>query len=386
MTVYQSLVSLTCCLFLLLLALFGHTVISEYSKTPPQTAQAIASIADPIPVTDEVASPITDMLSSMTLEEKVGQLFMIGHWRQNDFHHTANLLRAHHFGGVIIMSVAPENTDFVSVWTKKWREDSVVLPPLIAIDQEGGVVSRLRAPGYDQTAQRELRDADHAYTIGATRGAELAALGINVNLAPVLDQSLEADSFLYKRAFATSSTATQLAHALIAGHAAHNVAVAIKHYPGHYDNEDDSHTILPVIPIPQSAYNIFTRIFDQTIEQSYPPIVMTAHVIVPNVDPTYPATLSETILTGKLRDNLGYEGVIMTDDMTMGAITNQWDSGDAAVQAIKAGADMILFAADPDAGIQAVTRVLEAVAQGEISEDRINQSVERILRLKQNFQ
>jgi beta-N-acetylhexosaminidase len=325
------------------------------------------------------------MLEQFTLREKIGQMFMIGHWHQNEFYHTANMLRAYDFGGVIIMDVSAKNSDFVSVWTKHWMEDSVVLPPLVSIDQEGGLVSRLRGPGYEVTSQRMLTTPEEAYQTGQRRGAQLAELGINVNLAPVLDTSVNPDAFLYDRSFVDPTVSADLAHQLITSHRATGVLSAVKHYPGHADTADDSHLLLPVIPIAADDYAEFTHVFTDTITTSAPAIVMTAHVLLPNIDPTYPATLSYEILTNRLRNEVGFEGIIMTDDMTMRAITNSWTTDEATVQAIKAGADMILFAAEPNKSIAALEAVVAAVERGEISEDRINQSVERIYQVKQSL-
>lgn len=327
----------------------------------------------------------SDLLASMTLREKVGQLFMIGHWDQNEFYHTANMLRANHFGGVIIMDVSPKNSDFVSVWSREWQEDSVVLPTLVAIDQEGGPVTRLRGPEYDATGQRELESVAAAAALGTARGNELATLGINLNLAPVLDTSISSSSFLFDRTFADPTSQATLADALIATQRELGVLSAIKHYPGHPDTPEDSHFVLPIIDIPATDFANFTHPFTEVIRSSQPAVVMTAHVLLPNIDPSYPATLSKEILTNQLRNQVGFEGIIMTDDLTMGAITQNWETDDAAVQAIKAGADMILFAAEPNASIAARDAVITAVERGEISLDRINTSVERILKIKQQI-
>lgn len=360
-----------------LVALLPHASGSSATTTVEQLPDILVDFA----TMNERAAE----LDHLTLREKIGQMFMVGHWHQNDFYHASNLLRAYDFGGVIIMDVSAKNSDFVSVWTKHWFEDSVVLPPFVAIDQEGGPVSRLRGPGYEVTSQRTLSSPEEAYQTGQQRGEQLAELGINVNLAPVLDTSVNPDAFLYDRSFADPAVSADLAHELITSHRTAGVLSAVKHYPGHADTADDSHLLLPVIPIPAHDYARFTQVFTDTITASSPDIVMTAHVLLPSIDPTYPATLSYEILTNRLRTEVGFEGIIMTDDMTMRAITDSWSTDEATVQAIKAGADMILFAAEPNESISAIEAVVDAVANGEISEDRINQSVERIYRVKREL-
>lgn len=379
--------------------IFGSLVFFTWQFIPPhqQTAllpqtsgnnDALIAEAEPPPQILQSFTAInerTEALKHLSLKEKIGQMFMVGHWHQNDFYHTSNMMRAYHFGGVIIMEVSPRNVDFVPVWIQRWQSDSTILPALIAIDQEGGEVTRLRGPSFSQTAQRDLQSVAEAAALGDTRGAELSALGINVNLAPVLDTSLNPDSFLYARAFSSTQISTDFADAIITSQAKHMVKSAIKHYPGHPDTPEDSHIELPIIDIEKADFAHFTKPFSDVVARTNPPIIMTAHVLVPSIDPDYPATLSTKILTGELRDTLGYDGVIMTDDMTMGAITNQWGSAEAAVKAIQAGADIILFAAKPNESIAAVDAVLDAIAAGEISEERINQSVERIVKLKADF-
>lgn len=362
-----------CCLAAAGIFLLQHTPV-----TTNQTAAVINSQTS-------LQTPIAeDLLDTMSLEEKVGQMFMIGHWREDYYQHTMHLLQAYDFGGVIIMKSSDEVIDTIPTWTKAWQEGRSV-PLLISIDQEGGVVSRLQTSDFIQTSQRELTTKAMAHTVGAKRGSELHSLGINMNLAPVLDFASSSESFLYERSFADLDSGIVYAEEIIDGHKHSDVIVVPKHFPGHPDNPDDSHNVLPILDISIAEFPEHILPFTELLAIEPYQAIMTAHVLVPALDPVYPTTLSSKILTEILREDIGYQGVIMTDDMTMGAITNQWSTDQATIRAIEAGANIILFAADPDAAITAQQAVLDAVAAGTLTEGQINQSVTKILTLKQTL-
>lgn len=365
-------------------ALMGYLVQLDWSPLlrldiMPQTASVVEALSLE---TGTEGLSMTQRVNQLSLEEKVGQLFMIGHWSEDYYQHTDRMLKLYGFGGIIIMNVSDDSVDSVPLWTASWQKTSAI-PLLISIDQEGGVVSRIKAPGYTQTSQRSLGTTDEAYTIGTKRGQELRELGINTNLAPVIDYASTSDAFLYNRSFATSTEVSSMASALINGHADAGVLAIPKHFPGHESTPDDSHFVMPVIDITAAAFPEYVQPFRDVLDAADINVLMTAHVQFPKLDDEYPVTLSYEILTRQLRRELGFEGVIITDDMTMGAITNQWPADEAAVRAIQAGADILLFAAEPNVAMEARDRILEAVAAGDITEDRIDESVTRILELKQ---
>lgn len=316
------------------------------------------------------------------LEEKIGQLFLIGHWAKSPLSSTTDLIRKHHLGGVVIMS-APVNITEINDWTITWNEVAP-LPLFIAIDQEGGPVSRLKGADFIQTSQRDISEISSAYEVGKTRGSELKALGINMNFAPVLDSATNPDSFMYERSFPNKTNSAILAAAMIEGMSESSVIGVTKHFPGHNDTVEDSHTTLPTVPIKLSELNAFASQFSDLIRKQEPDAIMTAHILFPNID-EYPASISAFFLTEYLRDTLKYNGLIITDDMIMKAITNTWTSEEASVRAIQAGADIILFAAEPERVTTAINAVITAVKSGQISEERINDSYERILATKQKI-
>ncbi len=304
----------------------------------------------------------------------VGGLFMIGHWAYTPVASTTALIAEHQFAGVIIMS-APKDPTEIRDWVAAWNEVSTK-PLIIGIDQEGGPVSRLAGTGFTPTGQRDISDKETAYEVGLKRGQELAALGINMNFAPVLDMAKNPDSFMYERVFPDSEGAADLATALAQGMQAAGITPVAKHFPGHDDTNTDSHLTLPSVTITQEELPLFAQAFEQYLT-SKPPALMTAHVIFPEID-TYPATLSHFFLTDYLRHELKFTGVIITDDMSMDAIDTTWSTPEATVLSLKAGADLILFAAEPGAAVTALARVKQAQVSGELSIDTLRKNLERI--------
>ena len=371
---------------LLLTVLAGITGYAWASGAIHFTNSIEYAAAQPASVVKAVEPTIDQagvQIERMSLKEKVGQLFIAGHWDTESPSSTAALVRKHALGGVIIMR-APEEETLLSDWAQVWNASST-LPLLIAIDQEGGVVTRLKGKGYNLTPQREIESAAEALEIGRIRGAELAELGINTNFAPVLEASENPEAFLYNRTFGNSDRVAIFGKAMIAGMHQSGVIAVPKHYPGHEDTPVDSHEELPVLSVTEDEYTTHTRSFDNVIRYNNPYAMMTAHVLLPELDPQYPATLSKIILEDTLRAEAGFAGVIITDDMTMGAITSTYDPAEASVAALEAGADMILFAADPDVIASAITSVTAAIEDGTLSESRIDKSLERILEMKAEY-
>ncbi len=324
----KKIIPISLTLFGLLLAWwllnYQGTYTYERTNTTPETAPG---------VTEPEFTP-----------EKIGQLFMIGHWAGTPVASTTELIAQYQIGGVIIMS-APEDPTEIKSWVKDWQ--SVSSSTLfIAIDQEGGPVSRLKGAGYTQTSQQEITDAETAYRVGKKRGEELAALGINMNFAPVLDTAKNPDSFMYERVFPTSTEASALASAMIDGLKDSGVIAVTKHFPGHDDTAEDSHTVLPEIALNRSELDDFTTPFAKLIKDGSTQAMMTAHVAFPLID-SLPATLSPFFLTKYLRGTLGFTGIIVTDDMIMDAIDTTWPHQEATVMSLRAGASMILYAAEP---------------------------------------
>lgn len=331
-----------------------------------------------------VFSDEPDVLIIPPLAERVGQLIAIGHWTDTSPEFTADLVSKLGIGSVIIMQTPPLDTT-ISDWTKNWQIAASGTPLLISIDQEGGVVSRLKGEEYIQTAQPDIVDTATAYAIASKRAEELISLGINANYAPVVDQSESPASFMYQRVFRDSTMIGALANAMVRGYQNNDVLAVPKHYPGHPDTSDDSHLELPVLDISVTEYIDHTKQFSELIAAGNTKILMTAHVLVPAVDSEYPATLSPAVLND-LRERIGFQGVIITDDLAMKAVSNKWSHEEAAILALQAGADMIMLSSRPEYAAGTITAIMEAVQSGSLSEARINEAYKRVMSLKQEME
>ena len=346
---------------------------------------------------------IGQAIKQMTMEEKVGQMLMpdFRTWKGKNVTEMnaeiAQLVKDYHLGGVILFR---ENTVTAEQTTKlvsAYQEASEKYGLLISIDQEGGIVTRLQT-GTDFPGNMALgatRSEEMAKKVGMAIGEELNALGINMNFGPSLDVNNNPDNpVIGVRSFGEEPELVgKLGNAYIKGLQESGTAATAKHFPGHGDTAVDSHLGLPEVPhdinrLKKVELYPFQQAMDAGIDA-----VMTAHVTFPKIDDTkviskkdgkeiaLPATLSQKVLTGLMREQMSFKGVIVTDAMNMGAIVEHFGAVDAAIRSVKAGTDIVLM----PVGLEAVANGLyDAVNKGEISTKRIEQSVERILTLKLN--
>lgn len=305
---------------------------------------------------------------------QLGRLIMVGHFAGTPVASTTALIKELHVGGVIIMS-APKDTQEIKEWTAAWQVASD-FPLLISIDQEGGPVSRLKDSDFTQTGQQEISTSEAAYQLGLTRGQELASLGINMNFAPVLDRAENKDSFMFSRTFPSTSNAPDLAASMYRGMEDTGVIAVAKHFPGHDDTRDDSHEVLPVVSVKKEELDGFTKNFRDYIVEAKPRALMTAHVQFPEID-SLPATLSYYFLTTYLRNELGFTGMIITDDMSMNAIDENWNTSEATLLSLKAGADMVLFAAEPEKARAALKAIKKAVIENDLYAEDVSEKISR---------
>ncbi len=256
-------------------------------------------------------------------------------------------------------------------------------PFFIAADQEGNPVSRflfLTA----LTGQRAIGDEARAFAIAQKRGEELRGLGVNINFAPVLDVASSSADFIFKRAFqGDAAHIAALGAAMVRGYEEAGIIAVAKHFPGHGGTSVDSHKNLPIVSRNADASASALLPFRAAVKDNVP-MVMAGHIKVPEIDALYPASLSSPAIA-MVRSGLGFHGVIITDDMGMGAIRRSYPLPDASVRAVEAGADIVLVVRsfqDYDTIYQAFK---VAIVGGAISEKRINQSVGRILSLKEKY-
>ena len=280
--------------------------------------------------------------------------------------------------------------------TQDPNSSAVHTPLLIAADQEGGLVARLNEkhgfpPTISAQEMGEHNDPAFTYSRAEIMAKTLAAAGINHNLAPVVDiNSNPANPVIgaLGRSFsADPDVVIAQARAFIAAHRAHDVTTTLKHFPGHGSSQADSH--LGLVDVSATWQRDELEPYRVLIGEGIVDTVMTAHVFNTQLDPTYPATLSQATITGILRDELGFDGVVITDDMNMQAITSQYGFEQAAVLAIQAGADLLAYGNnlvyDPDVAQRAIAALSAAVQQGQLTEERIAQSYQRMLVLKEKL-
>lgn len=326
----------------------------------------------------------------MTSREKIGQLFMVGFTGTSVTPDLASFIKEYKPGGVILFSRNLESVDQIVELTNDLQRSSPHFPLLISIDQEGGRVSRLPKgftifPPCDVLGR--CNSTELAYAAAATIAKELRAVGVNMNMAPVLDVNSNPDNpVIGDRAFgSTPDVVSELGWATAAGLQDNQVVACGKHFPGHGDTNADSHKELPVVEAPRERL--------EAVE--FPPFrhaaaqgvatMMTAHVLYRALDHQLPATLSPTIITNLLRDELRYDGVVLTDDLEMHAIIDHYGVEDATIRAVLAGCDVLLICKDRDREIAAFTAIERAVASGGISTERLDQSAARITRVKKRF-
>jgi beta-N-acetylhexosaminidase len=334
------------------------------------------------------ASRVPELVQRLSLRQKVGQLLVPTIAGATPARAVA-LIKKYHLGGVIYFPGnmrGPRQTAELSNALQRVAMKSTGVPLLISTDEEQGIVSRVpfitRFPA--NTALAETRDPDaDVRTAARVTGEELRALGINQDNAPVADVNVNPrNPVIGVRSFGADPTpAARLVGVAVDAYRAAGVATVAKHFPGHGDTDVDSHTGLPVIDHTKSRWRrLDAPPFEAAIRHGTDAI-MAGHIVMPHLDPSRrPATMSSTVLTGLLRGELGFDGVVITDSMQMKGARLTYGPAEAAVRAIKAGADQLLM---PLSLSKTYAAVLAAVQDGTISRARLDEAVTRILRMKE---
>ncbi|GAA3828065.1 glycoside hydrolase family 3 protein [Amycolatopsis tucumanensis] len=349
-------------------------------------------------------------LRKMSLEEKVGQLFVADVWgksagqadegnrKKYGVDTAAEVVQRYHPGGVIYFNNSgTDNVDdpaqvarFSNGLQQAALSSGAKVPLIVSTDQEGGRVTRIAAPATEFPSSMAIgagRSAADARTLATVNGHELRAMGINQDFAPDADVNsnplnpvIGSRSFSADPALAGELVAAEVDGYQNSGPATETVSAAAKHFPGHGDAATDSHTGLPVINRTEEQWRqIDLPPFRAAIDAGAD-VIMSAHITVPSLDPSgEPATLSKPIMTGILRDELRYDGVVATDSLQMAGVRELHTDAEIPVLALEAGVDQMLM--PPDLGL-AINSVLDAVKSGRLTEERIDQSVLRILKLK----
>jgi len=341
-------------------------------------------------------SVIVAVMHEMTIQQKIGQLFMVN--IRNDQDYLSRLFNEYYLGGIIVFSSNIQSAPQVQDLTNRLQQLSLGnnsrIGLLIAVDQEGGIVARLKPTLCPIFPSNQIRGNDYAVSLDVTpvetQALETAHamnnLGLNMNLAPVLDVRSQANSVVGSRSYSSDENiVAQLGVEYITTLQGENIIATTKHFPGHGPTVTDSHHALPFVRESYSdSLAIHLYPFKMAIDNGVS-AVMTAHVVYESLDDK-PATFSNEIINNLLRDEMGFEGVVITDDICMGALQNNYGIDQIVVEAINAGVDIILICDNENYLEDAYNAIITGLAYRRITMDQLNLAVYRILKLKYDYE
>lgn len=350
------------------------------SKAEPVTYESVAqSELSPEEKVDKLVANMSDA-------DKVGQLMMIGIHGKTLNDDAKFILNEYRVGGIILFDRNMESKDQVKTLItdiNKAGKSAGLTPLFIGIDQEGGAVARMedqliKVPPAEELGKEPI---EQAVSLAKQSGTELKDLGFNINFAPVADLGLT-----YGRSFSTNpDEVVRYASAVGKAYDEAGLWYSYKHFPGIGKTDVDLHADTSVVPVSkETLLNEDTKVFVDLIKQSKPNsyAIMVSHAMYPQIDPDHPSSLSKAIITDWLRKDMGYNGVVVTDDMDMGALAKHYTFGDMAVQSILAGSDILLVCHEYEHMQEAYNGLMKAVKDGRISKERLDESVKRILLMK----
>ena len=350
------------------------------SKAEPVTYESVAqSELSPEQKVDKLVANMSDA-------DKVGQLLMIGIHGKTLNDDAKFMLNEYRVGGIILFDRNMESKDQVKTLIadiNKAGKSAGLTPLFLGIDQEGGAVARMddkliKVPPAEEVGKMPV---EQAVSLAKQSGAELKDLGFNINFAPVADLGLT-----YGRSYSTSpDEVVRYAGAVGKAYDEAGLWYSYKHFPGIGKTDVDLHADTSIVPVSkETLLSEDTKVFIDLIKQSKPNTytIMVSRAMCPQIDPDHPASLSKAIITDWLRKDIGYNGVVVTDDMDMGALANHYTFGDMAVQSILAGSDILLVCHEYEHMQEAYNGLMKAVKDGRISKERLDESVKRILLMK----
>ena len=355
---------------------------------PTVTAEPIAT-PEVAPVTAE--EWVDRYMTTMSTQEKLGQLVMFGFSGTTDVQDPYRTIwNSYSVGNAILYgsNIKSTNSDGGFGQAKKLTEKIAAsvnndIPPLISIDVEGGSVVRFRWSPQPVSARSlgRRRDADFAMQQFKTIGTKLVSIGINLDLAPVLDVSVNPmDTFLETRIISEDASITAaIGSSIIDGLHAGGCLSGAKHFPGHGGTTEDSHVVTPTVDKTLEELQSYDLVPFVSAVASGVDAIMVAHVFYPALDSTDIASMSKPIMTDLLRDQMGYTGLILSDDFRMEGLTTRYEVGDAAVRFLLAGGDVIICGAVSDKQQTIVDALNAAAADGRLTQVRIDESVKRVL-------
>lgn len=347
---------------------------------------------------NNLTTQLSNLLARMTLEQKIGQVLVVcfdGTTVTPELHSEIAQL---HIGGVVLLDRNIESPSQLAQLVTDLQETARTSgsPPLfVSIDQEGGIVTRLKEEkGFTEfpgaMAIAATGDVENARRIARAMSAEMRAVGINMDLAPDLDVNVNLQNpVIGPRSFGSDpARVAEFGAAFIQAMQDAGIAAVGKHFPGHGDSAVDSHLSLPTVLHDRARLESVDLVPFQAAIKANVAGIMSAHITFPAIDttPGLPATLSRRVLTGLLRGEMKYDGLIMTDELTMGALaTSGYPAPKAAAAALAAGADALLFQTGPEMHKQVQQELIGCVRRGEISLARLDDAVRRVLLAKERF-
>ena len=350
------------------------------SKAEPVTYESVAqSELSPEQKVDKLVANMSDA-------DKVGQLMMIGIHGKSLNDDARFMLNEYRVGGIILFDRNMESKDQVKTLItdiNKAGKSAGLTPLFLGIDQEGGAVARMddkliKVPPAEEVGKESV---EQAASLAKEVGTELKDLGFNINFAPVADLGLT-----YGRSYSTNpDEVVRYAGAVGKAYDEAGLWYSYKHFPGIGKTDVDLHADTSIVPVSkETLLSEDTKVFVDLIKQSKPNTytIMVSHAMYPQIDPDHPSSLSKTIITDWLRKDMGYNGVVVTDDMDMGALAKHYTFGDMAVQSILAGSDILLVCHEYEHMQEAYNGLMKAVKDGRISKERLDESVKRILLMK----
>ena len=350
------------------------------SKAEPVTYESVAqSELSPEQKVDKLVANMSDA-------DKVGQLMMIGIHGKSLNDDAKFMLNEYRVGGIILFDRNMESKDQVKTLItdiNKAGKSAGLTPLFLGIDQEGGAVARMddkliKVPPAEEVGKEPV---EQAAALAREVGTELKELGFNINFAPVADLGLT-----YGRSYSTNpDEVVRYASAVGKSYDEAGLWYSYKHFPGIGKTDVDLHADTSIVPVSkETLLSEDTKVFVDLIKQSKPNTytIMVSHAMYPQIDPDHPSSLSKTIITDWLRKDMGYNGVVVTDDMDMGALAKHYTFGDMAVQSILAGSDILLVCHEYEHMQEAYNGLMKAVKDGRISKERLDESVKRILLMK----
>ena len=350
------------------------------SKAEPVTYESVAqSELSPEQKVDKLVANMSDA-------DKVGQLMMIGIHGKSLNDDAKFMLNEYRVGGIILFDRNMESKDQVKTLItdiNKAGKSAGLTQLFLGIDQEGGAVARMddkliKVPPAEEVGKEPV---EQAAALAKEVGTELKDLGFNINFAPVADLGLT-----YGRSYSTNpDEVVRYASAVGKSYDEAGLWYSYKHFPGIGKTDVDLHADTSIVPVSkETLLSEDTKVFVDLIKQSKPNTytIMVSHAMYPQIDPDHPASLSKAIITDWLRRDMGYNGVVVTDDMDMGALAKHYTFGDMAVQSILAGSDILLVCHEYEHMQEAYNGLMKAVKDGRISKERLDESVKRILLMK----